>query len=134
MPVSGTVDLTTDATDATSVQYLVDGKEISGTKLDTASLSDGQHTITVIKKTADGNTTQATQQIDVQNGWQHKIVAGAKQYWPVTLGLLVVAILLLVGGVFWWRKRGDKYAVGMSPYDSLAAQATLPDDQLLRRE
>ena len=105
-PVSGTITLATPSSSGSQkIEYVVDGKKISGNQIDTTKLADGTHTIEVVATDASGNVKKSTQKIQVQNGWQYRLVAGLKQNWQLTLAGVIAVIVLGAGGFLVWRNR-----------------------------
>ena len=105
IPVSGKINLAPSIRGDTT-KYYVDGKLVTGNSLDTTNLSDGTHTIeAVTTNTAGKVTSRKTQTIQAQNGWQYKLVAGLKQRLPIAVGGVAALILLIGGGLFWWKSK-----------------------------
>lgn len=88
--------------------YFLDGKPISGSKLDTTKLSDGQHTLQVVQRNANGKIQVLTQKLTVMNhpsfhaSLTHTL-SHPKVYVPIGLGLVIVGL-----GSAWWYLRDSQ--------------------------
>jgi hypothetical protein len=95
--VSGNIDVqpTGIPTGASGVQYFVDGKPVSGPDINTATLSNGKHTVTVQYTNAAGQTVTESRTIMVDNrqSLAATLAAAVQTHkWQV----VVVAFLLLL--------------------------------------
>jgi hypothetical protein len=96
--VSGTIQLAPPIlSPGIQTTYKVDGKTINGTQLNTKTLSNGAHTVTVTQQTADGKKTTATQKIIVKNRLSHvqQTALIVRKYSLPTL-VLITAVGILV--------------------------------------
>lgn len=94
--VSGTVQLRPD-TSSTQVQYQIDGKPLSSNQLDTKTLSNGQHNITITQKTPDGKTKTTTQKVIVANRLSRsQRVALNLRYYGIPTILLIAGTAVLI--------------------------------------
>gem|GEM_PF-1041205 len=88
--------------------YFLDGKPISGAKLDTTKLSDGQHTLQVVQKNANGKVQIFTQKLTVMNHPSlHARLTHALSrpmlYIPIALGLIIFGL-----GIAWYLARDSR--------------------------